>query len=172
MEELATAKFHDNKIVWEPYTSEDIVCDRFSLDEWHLAVADIHSDDEWNEFLQDNTDFVCCKILREIESRKTIGFIYIMEEDERKKVVSIHGGGWEKSMKASILYYHGFFCVIKSLLDLGYKVRTTCVINNENAYRFIKGTGFVCYYTSQTLHHFWINEKRLTNNPLFRWIYK
>ena len=39
----------DDFVRWEPYAKEDILCKRFSPDEWHMIVADIHSDEELQE---------------------------------------------------------------------------------------------------------------------------
>ena len=70
----------DDFVRWEPYAKEDILCKRFSPDEWHMIVADIHSDEEWADFLIENPDFVRCFVLKRCDDCHSIAFIYLLKE--------------------------------------------------------------------------------------------
>ena len=70
------------------------------------------------------------------------------------KTVSFHGGGWNKSIYHTLLYYRGAAILIKALLNFCIKVRTSCLISNKTAYRFLKSIGFVNYLNSKNYHYF------------------
>ena len=42
-----------------------------------------------------------------------IAFAYIMEEDDKGKIVSYHGGGWGKSVANTLLFYRGMICLVE-----------------------------------------------------------
>lgn len=91
-----------------------------------------------------------------------------MEEDDKGKIVSFHGGGWGKSVANTLLFYRGMICLVESLLNDGLKVRTACLKGNTVAYRFIKSAGFVNLRNSDTYHYFWINKKRLYSSRIYK----
>lgn len=161
----------DNVVGWSHYNQE-IICDRFSFEEWHKIVDDIDTDDKWRHFLSEFDDFVKCYILKEIDCNNSIGFVYLYKESISNKIVSIHGGGWGKSMRLSLLYYRGMILMIKYLLKQSYKVRSSCLITNTRAFRFLHSLGFVKYCTTETHHYMWINEKRLKASRIYEYIYR
>ena len=131
-------------------------------------VADINSDRDWQQFLSDYSLLVKCFVLYRKADDTPIAFAYIMEEDDKGKIVSFHGGGWGKSIANTLLYYRGMIRLVESLLNDGLKVRTACLISNTIAYRFIKSAGFVNYRNSDTYHYFWINKKRLYSSRIYK----
>ena len=159
----------DTIIKWEAFSGGKI-CERFPLGEWKLIVSDINSDKEWSEFLKEYKMFVKCYILYTCKDNKEIGFIYLYNESNSFDVVSIHGGGWGKSVSLSILYYRGLILMIEKLIDKGRKVRTSCFLGNDKAFRFLRGIGFVKYKTTDNAHYMWINQKRLQNSQIYRYI--
>lgn len=161
----ATCK--DDVIRWDHYNQE-VICNRFSIEEWHKMVGDIDTETEWQHFVSEYSDFVKCYILRKIGCNEAVAFVYLYKESITNKVVSIHGGGWDKSMHLSLLYYRGMIVMIEHLLNNGVKVRTSCSIKNTIAYRFLHSIGFVKYYASNTHIHMWINEKRLKNSLVYK----
>lgn len=146
---------------WRPFCANESICSRFNISEWHKMVTDVDSDSEWSLLLSEYSHFIKCYVLYRIESDEPIAFVYTLQEDNEGKVVSFHGGGWNKSMYHTLLYYKGAIMFIKTLLNLGLKVRTSCLIDNIPAFRFLKSIGFVCYRTTNKWHYFWINTKRL-----------
>lgn len=160
----------DNIVRWDHYNQE-IICDRFPFEEWQKIVDEIDTDDEWQHFLSEYSDFVKCYILKDVDCNDSIGFVYLYKESISKKIVSIHGGGWGKSMRLSILYYRGLILMIRHLLNHNYKVRTSCLIINKRALRFLHSLGFVKYYTSKTHYYMWINEKRLKARKVYKYLY-
>ena len=158
----------DKFIKWESYAGNNKICERFTPKEWQKIVSDIHSDRDWKQFLSDYSHFVKCYMLYRCNDNTPIAFAYIMQEDEKGKVVSFHGGGWGKSVANTLLYYRGMICLVESLLNNGLKVRTACLKSNTVAYRFIKSAGFVNHRNSDTYHYFWINKKRLYNSKIYK----
>lgn len=156
----------DDVIRWDSYNNE-FVCNRFSIDEWHKMVCDIDTEDEWQSFLSDFSEFVKCYILKKNDTNEAIGFVYLYKESLSSKVVSIHGGIWD-SKTSSLLAYRAIFVLIEHLFNEGMKVRTSCLIENKPASRFIRGIGFVKYNSSHTHTYMWINQKRLNSNPIYK----
>ena len=157
----------DGIIKWIPYHREEKICERYSLDDWHSAVHDIDSDEEWANFLEESL-IVKCYILKLCSNDKSIAFVYTIQEGFTGKVLSIHGGGWE----SPLMYYRGYILMIKHLLDQGYKVRTYCQLSNDAAIRFDRSIGFVPYRYTEEEIFMWISRKRLENSKLYKRFYK
>ena len=153
----------DGEIKWVPYSRGEIICGRYSLDDWHKAVHDIDSDEQWANFLEEYS-FVKCFVLKSCADEHPMAFVYIMPEDFDGKVFSIHGGGWENYL----LYYRGFMLMIKHMLDHGLKVRTYCQLSNPRAIRFVRSVGFVPYRYSDENVFMWISDKKLKNSVLYK----
>lgn len=157
----------DNFVKWIPYTKDEKICKRYPLEEWHRAVHDIDSDEEWASFLSESR-FVRCYVLKLSSNDKSIAFVYTMQEDMNGRVVSIHGGGWENPL----MYYRGYILMIKHLLAQGLKVRTYCQLSNPAAIRFSRSVGFIPYRYSESEVFMWISEKRLRSSKLYKRFYK
>lgn len=100
-----------------------------------------------------------------------IAFSFFLQEDDKGKVVSIHGGGWEHTVRDTLLYYRGFVLLLLALLNTGIKVRIVCRKENEVADRFVRSVGFVQYADTQTNTLFWINKRRLLNSKIYKRIF-
>ena len=159
----------DSIIKWEVFSNEKL-CEHFPLEEWKLMVSDIESDKEWSTFLNDYRDFIKCYVLYIRKTEQKIGFVYLYNESKLFNVVSVHGGGWGKGTKMSLMYYRGLLLMIEYLLNQGRKVRTSCFVGNDRALRFLTSIGFVKYHTSDNSHYMWINIKRLQNSKIYKYI--
>lgn len=159
----------DDKTQWRIYDGEMPICSRFSIDVWHKMVSDIHSDEDWKQFLIEYPDLIRCYVLFLKKTRQPIAFTYIMVEDDCEKIVSFHGGGWDKSLFMSLMFYRGMIALVTSLLNAGLKVRTACDLDNIRTYRFLKSAGFVCYRTTAERYLFWINISRLINSKAYKY---
>ena len=157
----------DGIIKWVSYSREEQICSRFPLDDWHSAVHDINSDEEWADFLEESL-IVKCYVLKLCSNEKSIAFVYTIQEDLVGKILSIHGGGWE----SPLMYYRGYVLMIKHFLDQGYKVRTYCQLSNLAAIRFDRSVGFVPYRYTDDEIFMWISRKRLENSKLYKRFYK
>lgn len=156
----------DDVIKWVPYVKEEKICQRYSLDDWHKAVHDVNTDEEWAEVLA-NSYIIRCYVLKVCSNNKSIAFLYTKQEDIRGKVYSIHGGGWE----IPLLYYRGYILMIKTLLNQGFKVRTCCQLSNLSAMRFSRSVGFIPYRYSEDEVFMWINLERLKSSKLYHRFY-
>lgn len=163
-----TQTISNNLIKWEPYTKDDILCARFPLSQWHQIASDIHSDEEWGDFVYKYKSFVKCWVLKKIKNNEPIAMIYIFNEDDKWYKISVHGGGWE----SPLLYYQGYVLMLKHLLEQGLKIRTYCQLSNPRAIRFSKSVGFVPYRYSSEEVFMWINDKRLKNSKLYKRFYE
>ena len=157
----------DEFIKWEPYTEVENLCIRFSSDEWHKIVSDVHSDNEWCNFIKENADFIRCYILKCHKDNRPIAFVYTLNEYIDKKVISIHGGGWN----SPLLYYRGYVLILKTLLENGYKIRTYCSLNNHKVLRISKGIGYVVYKKTETEVHMWLSLYNLKRSKVFKYFY-
>lgn len=164
---LQSSTISDGIVEWVPYSRYEKICGRYSLDDWHQAVHDIDSDEEWAAFLS-KSNFIKCYVLRLCFNKESIAFVYTMQEDFDGKIVSIHGGGWENPL----MYYRGYILMIKYLLDQGLKVRTYCQLSNPAAIRFSRSVGFVPYRYTEDEVFMWISDKRLKTSKLYKRFYK
>ncbi len=157
----------DKYVKWIYYTANEAVCSRFLHSVWYLIAQDINSDKEFAQVLANN-EYVKCYILVDKCYNNPIAFVYVKRESLQDGIVSIHGGGWNKSMRLSILYYRGITLLIEYLQNRGIKVRTSCLIGNTRALRFLYSIGFVKYRTTDTHIYMWINEKRLKQTSIYK----
>lgn len=169
---IINRSFRDTIIEWNVYKKDKAICSRFALNEWNKIVSDIYSDDEWNSYLLKCEGYVQCYILCKCKENKPVAFSFIMQEDDKGHVVSLHGGGWHKTVESTLLYYRGLIVLIQQLMHRGIKVHTSCFKNNVIAKRFLRSVGFVQYKETATSLLFWINEKRLYNSPIYKRIYQ
>lgn len=142
--------------------------DFFKESEWLSIFSDVTSSEELEDFM--NMDCGQCFVAYNHVSDTPFGFIYVYLEDEKKKIVSIHGGGWLPNH--AILNYRAYILLIEALLQRGIKVRTACQLDNMKAFRFNKGIGFVNHYTSKNYRYLWISEKRLQSSRVYRHLMK
>lgn len=158
---IECSSYLDNKIS---------LCDKFSLNEWHTIIADFDSDLEWKDFLLEFSDYAQCYVFYRRRDHMPIAFAFFLQEDDKGKVVSVHGGGWCKTIECTMLYYRCYICLIQVLLNLKIKVRTACLKDNKVAERFIRSVGFVQYEETFTSYLFWINESRLKRSKIYKYI--
>ncbi len=153
----------DEVVKWVPYCRGEILCGRYSLDDWHKAVHDIDSDEEWANLL-DESYIVKCYVLKLCSNDKSIAFLYTKKEDFAGKIFSVHGGGWGKPL----LFYRGYILMLKHLLEQGLKVRTYCQLSNPRAIRFSRSVGFVPYRYTEDEVFMSISKKRLKSSKLYQ----
>jgi hypothetical protein len=157
----------DDIVKWVPYCRDEIICGRYSLDDWHKAVHDIDSDEGWADLL-DESYIVKCYVLKLCSNDKSIAFLYTKKEDFAGKIFSVHGGGWENRL----MYYRGYVLMLKHLLEQGLKIRTYCQLSNPTAIRFSRSVGFVPYRYSEDEVFMWISERTLKKSKLYARFYK
>lgn len=162
----------DKQIECSPYLLNKIpLCSKFSLDDWHKIIADFNTDSELREYLLEYVDYVQCYVFYRKRDHLPIAFVFLFQEDDNGKVISVHGGGWYKTIECTLLYYRCFIYSIQFLLALNMKVRTACLKDNEIAERFIRSVGFVKYKETSNESLFWINESRLHNSRVYKRIF-
>lgn len=168
---FGTKVISDGIVEWHKYTDGECLCKRFPLAEWHLIVSDVDSDKQWEDILHNST-YVNCYTLKISKSHETIGFVYTKHEDDHGRIRSIHGGGWGKTTRLSMLYYRGLILMVHTLLQEGIKVRTSCLKENIRALRFLRSIGFIPYTYTDTYVYMWINKNRLTNSTIYKYLYQ
>lgn len=164
----ALAPLCNNSIKWTAYKSSDIVCGHFTTEAWHTIFGEIETEEELRKHLTEYHDVTACLILR--KDSIPIGFAYIITEDNEKRIISIHGGGWSDAKNAVWSYYRGIYLIIEILLNAGIRVRTSCLKSNHRAYRFINSLGFVRYCTGDKCCYFYINKKRMGNSRPYKFL--
>ena len=150
-----------------PYSEEENICKKFTEKDWHKIINDIDTDREL-AYITEQDKFYKAYIVKTCVNNTTIAFLLIKPESVCNKVVSIHGGGWGKSMYFSILYYRALILMIQFLWQQGHRVRTSYHIENNRAYRFLHSIGFVKYKEIDRYIYMWISEKRLRSSRVYR----
>lgn len=153
----------DGVIEWKQYDNEIDVFNHFTAKEWEQIAFDIESEVEWNDLLTRYHDYVKCYVLWRLLDSKPIGFVYLLQENEQGTIVSIHGGGWERTFYASLLYNRAIKLLATTMIEYELKVRTSCRMDNRRAERFLRGAGFVPYRRANGIIDFWINKQQLIN---------
>jgi hypothetical protein len=75
-------------------------------------------------------------------TNKKFGFLWIIINDDINLDITVHGGGWNKSLASGKLFLDSWRTAI-DFLTLNFKqVRTSCKINNTIAENFITNSGF------------------------------
>lgn len=162
--------FNDSHIRYTVYNPYETIRDKFSANMWHNLIGEIETDDELRDFFLEYPNYTAGFIVK--KDNVPIGFVYIILEDLNKPIISFHGGAWHNSPSAAFSYYRGVYLLIKNLLDLGIKVRTSCLKSNKRAVRFLRSIGFVRYYIGQHSFYFYINRKRMTEIRFYRFLYR
>ena len=157
----------DGRVNWRRRTNEPLM-DFFKETDWLSIFSDLTSAEELEDFM--NMDCGQCFVAYNPVSDTPFGFVYVYAEDERTKKVSIHGGGWLPNH--AMLNYRAYILMVEALLQQGFKVRTACKLNNEKAFRFNKGIGFINHYTSKNYRYLWISEKQLHSSHIYQRIQK
>lgn len=157
----------DSIVKWDKFQPGDVVKNHFSQLDWYNIVEDIHSDQEWADFVEAHPGFVSCYILKKCDDGEPLAFIYLLKEYDNEMIVSIHGGGWSKPL----LYYRGYILMLRTLMERGYKVRTYCNRDNSSAIRFSRSVGFIPYSYTESKVYMWVNYKRMTSSKLYKYYY-
>lgn len=160
----------DSFVKWKAYKYSDCIVNRFIAEEWHKIASDVFSEEELDSLLTDYPNVIQGFVLYENNKNKPIAFCYILRENKRRRVISIHGGGWGNSMSLSLLYYRGLILMIQYLLHQGFRIRTSCLCTNHRAYRFLRSLGFVKYCSARGYFYMWINKKRLQCSSIYAYL--
>lgn len=159
--------FFDKYISIRPYSSDVKIVELFGLKSWFKIEDEFSSDEEWSLFLNTYPNFVDCFIFYENSTGEPFSFIFVLHEYDDIKKVSVHGGGWKNGMHYTKLNYRALFLFAETLFAMGFKIRTSCLINNNNAFRFLKGAGFVRYRKNERLSEMYLLEKRMRNSKIY-----
>lgn len=98
----------------------------------------------WNVFID----------LYSASSCQKIGFLWIIINDDLSGDITIHGGGWSRSLAAGRLYLDSWRVALDYLEKNFISIRTSCRINNLNAAKFIERTGFKKIGSSNNFNYY------------------
>lgn len=156
---------HFCRIDWKRWSSEEIF-NQFNLVDWLKIFSDICTQQEFQSFISNNYGEIWIPYDRIYN--KSIGFIFIYPANSNSTVI-FHGGSWSHNPRINYL------CII-SLLDrlfkFGYCIKTTCLHDNLNAYKFLQSVGFVRYARSGAYINLQISEKDFRNSTIYSYLYK
>ncbi len=158
---LQKISFPESQVLeWKPYVGEQIVkC--FHDEQWLKILPEIRTDGELKELF--SFDLGMGYVLYERETTEAKGFVYLHISDANDRKVFIHGGGWSDN---TLFNYTAMVAMIDTLFNAKIKIRSSCLLGNNTAFRFLRSLGFVNYYTSLNHHYFWLPYKRYINNPI------
>lgn len=160
---LGNLIFPTNNVVrWSPYKGETIV-GNFAESQWGKIFSDINSDEELKKF--ESEKYGNGYVVYECKNNESIGFVYLLVESVQNKRVFVHGGSWSDNAR---LKYASLLTVASALFNINVKIHTTCMIDNERAFRFLHSIGFVKYYSTKKYHYMWLPYKRFVNTFLFQ----
>ncbi|MGM9872841.1 MAG: hypothetical protein ACI30X_05230 [Muribaculaceae bacterium] len=132
----------DSVVELKAYSGEVDIVSRFSPDNWHHIVTDVDTPQQWEALLENYKQFIHCYLLYRLSDHKPIGFVYLLQEDERGSYLSIHGGGWEHQVNPAVLYMRGFRLIVNELLNRKFRILSRCDISNRRVEKFLRGAGF------------------------------
>lgn len=136
----------------------------FSETDWAKIFTDASSYLEVNEFL--SKGYGQCFVARNLLNNEDFAFVFIYMRDFKENTIVFHGGGWKNGN--TMLHYTALVYLLDKLFRKGYKIRTSCLLSNKKAFRFIRSVGFVNHYTSENYHYFWLPYKRFINTNIYK----
>ena len=164
---LTKTTLSPNRIMeWRRYNNEPIV-ESFRKEDWMRIFVDIDTDEELRTFLTigRSEGYVAYDCL----TTKPFAFICLLKERCSDERVFVHGGGWSGP---PMLKYESIITMCSALFQKGKKIRTQCLRDNVNAFRFLHSIGFVNHFSSNRCHYFWLPYKRFVNTAIYKRINK
>lgn len=158
----------DSVIEWKPYKNGDDIVSKFSAEDWHKIASDVDSEEVLQNLFEQHPDKIRGYVLYEVASSTPIAFVYILKEYSKRRTVSYHGGGWNRSPKLALLYYRGCILLIKRILESGIRVHTTTANDNKRAFKFMHSMGFVPFRKTDEKTYQWVSLKRLLNSKIYK----
>ncbi len=79
----------------------------------------------------------------EIKNNEKIGFMWIVINHDLNLDITIHGGGWCKSLFSGLYYLDALISLAENLKKHFKVIRTSCKSNNIRARKLIEKSGFV-----------------------------
>ena len=155
--------FKRNTIEW--YIVKNIKSENmFSKTDWAKIFGDLHSNLEIDKFI--SKSYGQCFIARNLLNNEDFAFVFMYIKDFKKNTIVFHGGGWKNGN--TMLHYTALIYLLDKFFRKGYKIRTSCLLSNKKAFRFIRSVGFVNHYTSENCHYFWLPYKRFINTNIYK----
>ena len=132
----------DGVVELRAYCGQLDIVSQFTPYDWHQMAADIDTPQQWESLLENYKQYVHCYVLYRVSDHRPMGFVFLMQEDERGTYLSIHGGGWERQINPAVLYMRGFRLIVSELLRRKFRILSRCNASNRAAEKFLRGAGF------------------------------
>ena len=132
----------DGVVELRAYSGQLDIVSQFTPYDWHQMAADIDTPQQWESLLENYKQYVHCYVLYRVSDHRPMGFVFLMQEDERGTYLSIHGGGWERQINPAVLYMRGFRLIVGELLRRKFRILSRCNASNRAAEKFLRGAGF------------------------------
>ena len=132
----------DGVVELRAYSGQLDIVSQFTPYDWHQMAADIDTPQQWESLLENYKQYVHCYVLYRVSDHRPMGFVFLMQEDERGTYLSIHGGGWERQINPAVLYMRGFRLIVGELLRRKFRILSRCNASNRSAEKFLRGAGF------------------------------
>lgn len=132
----------DGVVELRAYSGQLDIVSQFTPYDWHQMAADIDTPQQWESLLENYKQYVHCYVLYRVSDQRPMGFVFLMQEDERGTYLSIHGGGWERQINPAVLYMRGFRLIVGELLRRKFRILSRCNASNRAAEKFLRGAGF------------------------------
>ncbi len=136
----------------------------FSEKDWGKIFPDLSSFNDVDVFL--SKGYGQCMVAYNHTVKTNFAFIFLYCEDEHRKIISFHGGGLLKNN--SMQHYVALVALIDELFASGYKIRTSCLIENVVAFRFLHSVGFMKYRSTLYYSYMWLPYKRFIETPIYK----
>lgn len=166
-DEINILPLNSSNLFWKASRREDYIKSHFTSKQWEYIVGNNFSENDFFYFLDNYPSYIRSYTLHHINGQH-LAFLYILVEPNLKNVVSVHGGGWSNPR----IHYQGYIMMLEALITRGLKVRTCCLTTNSIAVKFSRSVGFVPYKYIDKKVYMWINEKRLRNSRIYKYICK
>lgn len=147
-------------ISWRKFRKESLI-EKFSVEDWHKILSDIDKQEEFNELLK--YDCVKCFVAYHTQREEPFAFVFTCTVGDK---IFVHGGGW--TANNTLNNYTALIILLERFFKKGLKVRTSCLVGNDKAFRFLHSVGFIKYYSSSAYHYMWLPYKRFVSTPIYK----
>lgn len=143
---ISTLEIDDGIIAFRRLKHASSLRSHFTAQEWenmfpfHSELADFSS------FCATAGELMAFYEVTSMATHKPIGFLMAFIDEERKPgTVSLHGGGWLRSLGASRLFLRAYRLMAETLAKQAIKVHTSTRRDLQTVLRFNRRAGFIPY---------------------------
>lgn len=150
-----------DRVEWRKRTTEDIYS-FLDIQQIQKIFSDVSTREDFDSFLGMGIGEFW--ILYDIQKNQPIAFTHL-HLTAKGNNIEVHGGSWASNL---LMTYKGFLALLDKLFSMGYGIRTSCLCNNQIAFRFLHSVGFIKYRKDNAFNYMWLDKNRFKNTSIYR----